>query len=90
MHVVTSGVMKPASYICVIDVSVVAPQTPACVVTRRPSSRAASKAPLLGELRGAGHVERELQSEHVVGRLKLSVTKERNSGAFAHSHGAPR
>ena len=41
--------MKPASYICSMPMSVVAPHTPAWVVTRNPMSRAFSKAAFSGK-----------------------------------------
>ena len=44
-----SGVMKPFSCISRMPSSLVAPQTPACVVTGTPSSRATSKAAFSGK-----------------------------------------
>ncbi len=58
--------MKPCSCISRMPSSLVAPHTPAWVVTGTPSSRATSNAGPLREGRVAGDVEGQLEAEHVV------------------------
>ena len=60
------GSMKPWSCISLMPSSLVAPHTPACVVTGTPSSRATSNAAFSGNSGIAGDVERHLEAEHVV------------------------
>jgi hypothetical protein len=79
--------MKPLSYICWMPVSLVAPQTPACVVTGMPSSRAASKAAF------SGNAGSPVTSKAIWTPIRSSpasrsrVSSERTAGSAVHSHG---
>ena len=69
MHVTVSGVMKPRSCICRMPLSLVAPQTPAWVVTGQAELARHLERRLLGEGRVAGDVEGQLHAHQVVARV---------------------
>ena len=79
--------MNPLSCMSRMPSSLVAPQTPACVVTGTPSSRATSKAAFSGKdgspVTSNAIWKPSMSSPGVIRRL----TKSRNSGAADHSHG---
>ena len=78
--------MNPCSCISRMPSSLVAPHTPACVVTGTPRSRATSKAACSGKLGSPGMskaIWKPSMSSPVIRRL----TKSRNSGVVLHSHG---
>ena len=71
-----------------IPSSLVAPHTPACVVTPTPSSRATSKAAFSGN-DGSPVTSKASWKPSISERDIRRSTKLRNSGAAVHSHGPP-
>ena len=65
-------------------------EPPACVVTRSPSSRAASNAARSGNSAEPGTSNASCRRIMSSGDEKLSDTNFRNSGVFDHSHGPAR
>ena len=82
-----SGVMKPCSCISRMPSSFVAPQTPACVVTGTPSSRATSNASFSGNS-GSPVTSNAIWKPSMSSPLpNRRSTKERKSFDVDHSHG---
>ena len=82
-----SGVMNPCSCMSRMPSSLVAPQTPACVVTGTPSSRATSKAARSGNA-GSPVTSKAIWKPSMSPRpSKRRRKKLRNSGEADHSQG---
>ena len=82
-----SGVMKPCSCMSRMPSSLVAPQTPACVVTGTPSSRATSNAAFSGNS-GSPVTSNAIENPSMsLPPCRRRSTKLRKSGEVAHSHG---
>ncbi len=79
--------MKPPSCISLMPSSFVAPQTPACVVTGTPSSRATSKAARSGNAGSPVTSNAIWKPSMSSPGVKRRLTNSRNSGAADHSHG---
>ncbi|HZZ95536.1 MAG TPA: hypothetical protein VFE19_00870 [Jatrophihabitantaceae bacterium] len=79
--------MNPPSHITRMLSSLVAPQTPSCVVTRMPSSRAASNAPFYGS--SGSPVTSNASCNPAMSSGWVRSTKLRKSAEFVHSHDAP-
>jgi hypothetical protein len=79
--------MKPFSHISRMLSSLVAPHTPAWVVTRSPSSRAASNAPRSGNAGSA--VTSNASCRLCMSSVGVRATNERKSALLVHSQGAP-
>ena len=79
--------MNPCSCMSRIPSSLVAPQTPACVVTGTPRSRATSNAAFSGNA-GSPVTSKAIWNPSMsLPAPKWRLTKSRNSGAADHSHG---
>ena len=79
--------MNPPSYICWMPVSLVAPHTPAWVVTGSPSSRATSKAAFSGKA-GSPVTSKAICTPIMSSRSSRSRSRnDRTAGSAVHSQG---
>ena len=79
--------MNPFSCMSRMPSSLVAPHTPACVVTGTPSSRATSKAAFSGNAGSPVTSNAIWKPSMSLPLPKRRLTNSRNSGAADHSHG---
>ena len=82
-----SGVMKPCSCMSRMPSSLVAPHTPACVVTGTPSSRATSKAACSGNAGSPVTSNAIWKPSMSLRPPKRRSMKRLKSGDVDHSHG---
>ena len=81
-----SGAMKPCSCISRMPSSLVAPHTPAWVVTGTPSSRATSKAAFSGNS-GSPVTSKAIWKPSMSSGAEAALDEERKSVDVDHSHG---